>query len=136
MPRRPLHAHPAPFKTVNELLDAIKARFDCPSERKLAQLMDWSPSQLRNYRKGRSRPADAEAMEIARKLNVDDGMVVAICHAEREENAQVKAMWLHLAKQLSRIVGPALAVGFIALAPPPAHASTGADAGGVYIMLD
>lgn len=96
---RPLHANPAPFKTVDELLDAIKSRFDCPSERKLAQLMEWEQSALRNYRKGRSSPNNAVALEIARKLDLDEGFVLAICHAEREQDAHTKEVWLYMAKQ-------------------------------------
>lgn len=132
-PYVPLHAAPAPFTTVDQLLDAIKARYGVPSERKLAQLMEWSESQLRHYRKGRSSPNDAVAQEIARKLDLGEGMVVAICHAEREQDAQVRAMWQHMARQLSRLTATALAVGFVAAPAPPAHASTSElRAGSVY----
>lgn len=128
MKMRRMHAEKAPFETVNQLLDAIKAKYDVPSERKLAQLMEWSPSQLRHYRKGRSSPADEVALEIAQRLDIHDGMVAAICHAEREQNAQVKAMWMHAARQLSKLAASALAVGFIALHTPSASALPGHNA--------
>ena len=136
MKMRPLRPKPAEHETVNQLLDAIKTKYERPSERKLAQLMGWSTSQLRNYRKGRSSPSDAMALEIALKLELDHGMVVAICHAEREQDAQLKAMWLLMARNLSRIAGTALALAFVALtstAPAPAHAS--ADAASVYYVI-
>lgn len=130
---RKLYAEGAPWETVNQVLDALKAKLECPSENRLALAMEWTPSKLRNYRKGRSRPADGEAMQIAQRLGVDDGMIVAICHAEREPNAQIKAMWLHLAKQSSRFVGPALALAFVALTPAPTSShGTEARAPSVY----
>jgi hypothetical protein len=124
MPRRrpflrPVHAHPAPFETVNQLLDAIKARHTLPSERKLAQHMEWDQSQLRNYRKGRSSPNNVAALEIARELDIDEGMVLLICHAEREQDAHTKKVWLYMASTLSKLTAAALAVGFVAIASTP-----------------
>jgi hypothetical protein len=137
MRMRRLHAEPAPYESVNELLDAIRAQEKCESENQLAIAMEWSPSKLRNYRKGRSRPDDAEAIQIARKLNIHEGMVLAICHAERcEQNAPERRVWLYVAKSLSRMTAAAVAVGLIGTSTlAPAPAPTG-DAGGLYILLN
>jgi len=99
---RDVYDQPAPWTTINQMLDSIKSNEHCASENALAELMGWYPSKLRNYRKGRSHPADAECMQIAERLQIEHGYPVALSHAEREQNAPVKAMWMLAARQLSR----------------------------------
>lgn len=131
------------MQTVDQLLDAVKARHKIGSDYKLAQFLGMTDSAIRNYRHKRSMPDEVACVKIAQALDLDGDVLAAQIQAQRARDEETKAFWRRLAARLeSGAVHVAVLVA-IALAgftsTPNAEASTlSADAskgGRLYIML-
>ncbi|EGR2358306.1 TPA: helix-turn-helix transcriptional regulator [Vibrio parahaemolyticus] len=61
----------------NELLDAVKAKYELTSEYKLAQKLDVNHSRLYCWRKGKNSMDWEVAFKIADMLNLEDQCVVS-----------------------------------------------------------
>ncbi len=121
----------------NELLDSLKERLDITSEKQLAE--DVFHIRLVSLKEMRQRGlSDDRALEVAKALNLDPGLVLAWIHAERSKNAAVRAAWEKMAQALKQSAAGLLwALAFslaLCFAPMrPAHAAVNA-AGHVYYV--
>lgn len=131
------------MQTVDQLLDAVKARHKITSDYKLAQYLGMTDSAIRNYRHKRSLPDEVACVKIAQALNLDGDVLAAQIQAQRARDADTKAFWRRLAARLEAgavhvaVLVAVCLVGFTST--PNAEASTlSADAskdGRLYIML-
>lgn len=101
--------------TVDELLDELKRHEACTSEYQLGKVMGWSTSKLGNWRRGRAVPSDGEARAIAQRLGLHPLYVVSVMHAEREQNAKLKSMWLEFAQIAKHLCVLVIVAGVLAL---------------------
>lgn len=96
--------------TTDQLLDAIKATHDLPSDYKLAHVLGVQKAAISSYRKGRTHPDQEICQRIAALLGIDPDVVVCSVHAERASTAESRAQWERIAARLVASAGAAAAV--------------------------
>ncbi|WP_395137284.1 DUF3693 domain-containing protein [Schlegelella aquatica] len=98
------------MKTTVEFIDAVKVRYDLPSDYAAAGLIGLTRSQVSKYRKGKDYFGDETCARVAELLEEDPAYVMACVHAERASSDVVRRVWEKLAKKLERAGALALAV--------------------------
>lgn len=130
------------MQTVDQLLDAIKARHKIGSDYKLAQYLGMTDSAIRNYRHKRSLPDEVACVKIAQALDLDGEVLAAQVQSMRARDEETRAFWQRLAARLQ--AGAVHLVALVAVAlvgivsSPSAHAVVTSPAvekqGSLYIM--
>lgn len=125
-----------------QLLDAIRARRNLPSDYAAAALLGLTRSQVSRYRNGKDFMGDEVAQRAASLLDLDPAQVVAAVHAERATDPQTRQLWVSISQRLERAGAAAALVAFGvtftggpdagAMASQPAPAQVIAQA--LYIM--
>ena len=124
------------MRTTCDFLDAVKARYNLPSDYALAKKLDMTTQMVSQYRKGKDFLSDSRAIQIANLLEIDSGIVAAAIHEERAKTEQEKAMWRGMLERLGGIAASVL-IGLGGLsAPAPAQASNADQVGTMCIMLN
>lgn len=131
------------MKTVNQLLDAIKAKHNLPSDYKLAMYLGVVPGSVKNWRHSRSLPESKVVERIAQELALDPDVLLLEIESQRAASDFAKAAWLRIAQRLQAgavhvaVLVAVCLVGFTST--PNAEASTLSAAaskdGRLYIML-
>ena len=93
-------------RTTVEFLDALKVRYNLPSDYKLAKFLIIGQQTISNYRQKGHAFDDAIALKVAELLELPPGHVLACIHEERSKRPQVKAAW----HQVARALAPAVLV--------------------------
>jgi hypothetical protein len=91
------------LRTVDGLLDEIKARNELRTDWALAKHLKVRIQVLMNYRKKRSLPDDVMAIRLADELGLDRGYVLASIAAERanrSNNPNLADTWREMAEKL------------------------------------
>lgn len=109
----------------NALLDAVKARYNLPSDFALSKKLDVTRQYIGDLRvRGLSEPV---ALQVATLLDLNPGEVLASIRAERAKNPEVKAVWQKVAESmrsaLGMVVAAVLAAFIVAGLPSPAQAA-------------
>ena len=94
--------------TTCEFLDAVKARYELPSDYALAHFLGIAKSGISHYRNHKTCLDDFIAIKVAKVLDLDAGYVVACAHAERAKRDDVRDMWQKTANALKRSAGALL----------------------------
>jgi transcriptional regulator with XRE-family HTH domain len=132
------------MKTVDELLDAVKARHKIGSDYKLAQFLGMTDSAIRNYRHKRSLPDEVACVKIAQALEIDGDVLAAQIQSQRARDDETKAFWQRLAVRLqsgavhaSVLVGVAMVsiAGYAPNAEATALSPAEKQSCSLYIML-
>lgn len=114
------------MQTVDQLLDAVKARHKIGSDYKLAQYLGMTDSAIRNYRHKRSLPDEVACVKIAQALDLDGDVLAAQIQSQRARDEETKAFWSRLAVRLqagAAHVAVLVAVGLAGIvSTPSAHA--------------
>lgn len=92
----------------SNLLDAYKKAQNYVQDKQIAHDLNIQPSRISEMRKGRRYISDNEAVFLAENAGIDPKLALLGCHADRNENPQIKELWEHMAKKfdglgLSRI---------------------------------
>ncbi len=104
-----------------DYLDAIKQRYNLPSDYALSKLTGWSRSAISQYRTMPRYLSDEHAMQVAKLLERDPAEVIAHIHAERTKKPEERKVWLRIARQFGRAAAVVLVAGqLVTLAPSPA----------------
>lgn len=131
------------MKTVNQLLDAIKAKHNLPSDYKLAMYLGVVPGSVKNWRHSRSLPESKVVERIAQELALDPDVLLLEIESQRAASDFAKAAWLRIAQRLqagAAHVAVLLAVAMVSIAgyAPNAEATalnhSQAKSGSLYIM--
>lgn len=103
------------MKTV-EFFDAIRARYNLPSDYATAEKIGFTRQMISRYR-GKDGEAfgDETALKVAELLNLDPAYVLACVHAERAKNLNVKTVWAQIAARLEKAPAALAAVIFSVL---------------------
>lgn len=88
------------MKTV-DFLDAVKTRYDLPSDYALAAFMEVSKQKISSYRSGHTLGDDV-AVKMAELLNLPPAYVLACVHAERASDDQIRSIWTTMASAAKR----------------------------------
>ena len=89
------------MKTV-EYIDAVKIKFDLPSDYALSKLLNCPRGTISAYRLGKIGLGDDMAVRIAELLGVPPGRVLANVHAERSNDATVRDVWEKISASFRR----------------------------------
>tara|TARA_Y100001960_G_scaffold47417_1_gene47850 strand:+ start:151 stop:519 length:369 start_codon:yes stop_codon:yes gene_type:complete len=101
----------------NKLLDAYKKSQNYVQDKQIAHDLNLSPQKLSKIRKGIRYVSDEEAIFLAENAGIDPELALLGCHADRNENPQVKQLWEQIAKKFDRhgLSGISMACGGLAL---------------------
>lgn len=102
------------MKTVDQLLDAVKAEHKIGSDYKLAQFLGMTDGAIRNYRHKRSMPDEVACVKIANALGMDGDVLAAQMQSQRARDDETKTFWKRVAHRLE--FGAAHLVMFICVA--------------------
>lgn len=89
------------MKSVNELLDDVKAKHSIKSDYKLAQFLGLTLGAISHYRHGRSTPDERACQKIADALGMDADVLAAEMLARRATTDEARTMWARVAARLS-----------------------------------
>ena len=92
----------------SNLLDAYKKAQNYVQDKQIAHDLNIQPSRISEMRKGKRYISDNEAVFLAENAGIDPELALLGCHADRNDNPQVKQLWESIAKKcdglgLSRI---------------------------------
>ncbi|KHT38052.1 DUF3693 domain-containing protein [Vibrio sinaloensis] len=86
---------------INELLDAYKQAQNYVQDKQIAHDLNMIPNKISKMRKGVRYVSDEEAIFLAEGAGIDPEIALLGCHADRNENPHVKAMWVNIAKKFN-----------------------------------
>lgn len=85
----------------NELLDAYKKAQNYLQDKQIAHDLNIEPNKVSKMRKGIRYVSDEEAIFLAKGAGLDPEMALLGCHADRNDNPNIKAMWESIAKKFN-----------------------------------
>lgn len=94
-----------------ELLEAVKTRYNLPSDYAAAKLLPVGKAAVSAWRSKSVVMDDDCGLVVAKLLELDPGQVFAWLHAERSKSHQAKQVWNGIARRL----GTLASVGFLAV---------------------
>ncbi|EJL6461212.1 DUF3693 domain-containing protein [Vibrio cholerae] len=83
----------------NELLDAYKKAKNYIQDKQIAHDLNLQPSMISKMRTGIRYVSDEEAIFLAENAGIDPEIALLGCHADRNENPRIKALWESIAKK-------------------------------------
>ncbi|MGY3569737.1 DUF3693 domain-containing protein [Vibrio paucivorans] len=83
----------------SKLLDAYKKAQNYIQDKQIAHDLNMPPPRISEMRKGKRYLSDEEAVFLAQGANIDPELAMLGCHADRNENPSIKAMWANIAKK-------------------------------------
>lgn len=83
-----------------DILDAIKARLNLPSDYALAKQMGITHSAITIYRKKHTTMSDETALKAAKLLKIAPFYFMALANAERTKSPEVRREWEMLATEM------------------------------------
>ncbi|MDC5706405.1 DUF3693 domain-containing protein [Vibrio europaeus] len=85
----------------NELLDAYKKAQNYQQDKQIAHDLNIEPNKVSKMRKGIRYVSDEEAIFLAEGAGLDPELALLACHADRNDNPNIKAMWNSIAKKFN-----------------------------------
>lgn len=131
------------MQTVNQLLDAVKAKRQIPSDYKLAMYLGVAQATVQNWRHSRSLPDQRALERLAVELGMDPDVLILQVESQRAANESARLAWLRIAQRLqagAAQLAVLVVVGLVSIvSTPSAHATVTSPAalkgGSLYIML-
>ncbi|MCL9783233.1 DUF3693 domain-containing protein [Vibrio sp. S4M6] len=111
----------------SQLLDTYKKAKNYVQDKQIAHDLNLPASRIYEMRKGKRYISDSEAVFLAEESGIDPEIALLGCHADRNDNPRVKAMWESIAKKFNgqglRAISMASAGLALVLTPDFAHAA-------------
>ncbi|HCE2432070.1 TPA: hypothetical protein NGU10_004585 [Vibrio parahaemolyticus] len=85
----------------NKLLDAYKKAQSYVQDKQIAADMNVPPQRISDFRKGKRYMTDTQAIFLAEQSGLDPEIALLGCHADRNDNPQIKAVWEGIAKKFN-----------------------------------
>lgn len=93
-----------PCRTVPQYLDALRVRYDIPSDYQLAKFLNVTRATVSAWRKGFTMFDDVNAARVAELLDLHPCHVMACMHAAREnDHPEIAKMWRDVARQYEKL---------------------------------
>ncbi|MCD1234134.1 DUF3693 domain-containing protein [Vibrio cholerae] len=83
----------------SELLNAYKNAQKYVQDKQIAMDMNIPQQRISDFRKGRRYLTDEQAIFLAESAGIDPEIALLGCHADRNENPRIKALWESIAKK-------------------------------------
>ncbi|MDK9774434.1 DUF3693 domain-containing protein [Vibrio sp. B181a] len=83
----------------SELLDAYKKAQNYVQDKQIAADLNVQASRVSEMRKGKRYISDSEAVFLAKASGIDPEIALLGCHADRNENPEIRGMWENIAKK-------------------------------------
>ncbi|MDE3898538.1 MULTISPECIES: DUF3693 domain-containing protein [Vibrio] len=101
----------------SQLLDAYKKAQNYVQDKQIAHDLNVKASRISEMRKGRRYISDSEAVFLAENSGIDPELALLGCHADRNDNPDIKAMWESIAKKFNGrgLQGISMACGGLAM---------------------
>ncbi|MDK9755729.1 hypothetical protein KIV40_09890 [Vibrio sp. D173a] len=101
----------------SELLDAYKKAQNYVQDKQIAADLNVQASRISEMRKGKRYISDTEAVFLAKASGIDPEMALLGCHADRNENPEIRGMWENIAKKYNGLglAGISMACGGLAM---------------------
>lgn len=100
----------------DELLNAYKKAQNYVQDKQIAHDLNVQPSRISEMRSNKRYISDNEAVFLAQGAGIDPEVALLACHADRNDNPSVKAMWENIAKKYNGLGLSAISMGCGALA--------------------
>lgn len=98
------------MKTTADYLDALRVKFNVPSDYALFKPTGWSRQHVSRYRTLNGSFDDATAAKVAAWLDIPLAQVLIDMNGQRAKDKEVKSAWESLAKSLATAAVAILAV--------------------------
>lgn len=105
-----------------DVLDELRKKYG--SDRKAAIALEITQQTFSEWRTGKTHPSDEMAKKISVLLGMNDGYVVALIHADKAKDADIRELWRNMAKHFRNAAMLAAFTAAPFLLPPPAQAGT------------
>jgi len=99
----------------SKLLDAYKKAQNYVQDKQIAHDLNVQASRISEMRKGARYISDNEAVFLAEGAGIDKELALLGCHADRNDNPSIKAVWESIAKKWNSQGLQLLGVGLVAL---------------------
>ncbi|APF82910.1 hypothetical protein ASZ86_01486 [Vibrio cholerae] len=83
----------------SQLLDAYKKAKNYIQDKQIAHDLNLPSPRISEMRKGIRYISDDEAVFLAESAGIDPEIALLGCHADRNENPRIKALWESIAKK-------------------------------------
>ncbi len=83
----------------SQLLDAYKKAKNYIQDKQIAHDLNLPSPRISEMRKGIRYISDDEAVFLAESAGIDPEIALLGCHADRNENPRIKALWENIAKK-------------------------------------
>jgi hypothetical protein len=87
----------------NELLDAYKQAQNYLQDKQIAADLNLPRQRIGEMRRGKRYISDSEAVFLAENAGIDPEVALLGCHADRNDNPHVKALWENIAKKFNGV---------------------------------
>ncbi|MBE4350410.1 hypothetical protein HJ059_23420 [Vibrio parahaemolyticus] len=83
----------------SKLLDAYKKAQNYVQDKQIAADLNVQASRISEMRKGKRYISDSEAVFLAKASGIDPEIALLGCHADRNDNPEIRGMWENIAKK-------------------------------------
>lgn len=83
----------------NQLIDAYKKAQNYVQDKQIAHDLNVQASRISEYRKCKRYMTDSQAIFLAENAGIDPEMALIGCHADRNDNPSIRAVWENIAKK-------------------------------------
>lgn len=91
------------MNTTIGFLSAIKARYNLPSDGRLAVMLGLTRSSISRFMLGKDSLGDETSVKVADLLDIDPGYVIACIHAERAKEVKTRMVWERIAEKMAAV---------------------------------
>lgn len=109
------------MNTTNQYLNAVKERFNLPSDYAVAKKLGITQQAVSLYRLGKSQMDEKVAFKVASALQIDPAQVIVAAQIEREKKPEIRAVWESIFTKLGGVAASSL----LAFALPVAELAQG-----------
>ncbi|OUJ35443.1 hypothetical protein BTR40_14165 [Vibrio parahaemolyticus] len=85
----------------SKLLDAYKKAQNYVQDKQIAADLNVQASRISEMRKGKRYISDSEAVFLAKASGIDPEIALLGCHADRNDNPEIRGMWENIAKKFN-----------------------------------
>ncbi len=84
-----------------QLLEAYKKAKNYVQDKQIAMDMGIPAQRISDFKRGRRYLTDSQAIFLAEQSGIDSELALLGCHADRNDNPSIKAVWENIAKKFN-----------------------------------